>query len=73
MKDTSDAQIHKLHDWLRLHVGSHQMPAKWYVLDDMPRTSRGKINRIQVAAKCAGLGPVDLRRVLSGPSQDPSE
>ncbi|HUJ72174.1 MAG TPA: class I adenylate-forming enzyme family protein [Verrucomicrobiae bacterium] len=71
LKDPCNQSLRALHDWLAGHVAKHQMPARWYLLDDMPRTSRGKINRSQVAQKCAGLSPVDLRRVLG--TQKPSE
>ena len=71
LKTPGDENVRALHDWLARHVGKHQMPARWYLLDDMPRTSRGKINRSQVAQKCAGLSPVDLRWVLE--NQKPSE
>ena len=71
LKDASDAGFHQLHEWLARHLGKHQMPARWYVLDEMPRTSRGKINRAQVAQKCEKGKPVDLRRL--GGAQKPSE
>jgi acyl-CoA synthetase (AMP-forming)/AMP-acid ligase II len=71
LKDPADESIRALHDWLVRHIARHQMPARWYILDEMPRTSRGKINRSQVARKCDGLQPVDLRRVLG--AQKPSE
>ena len=50
-----------LYRWARHHLAAHQMPRRWYVVDEIPRTSRGKVNRAQVAARCAGLSPVDLR------------
>ena len=64
LKDPGDESIRALHDWLTRHIAKHQMPVHWYLLDDIPRTSRGKINRSQVARKCDGLQPMDLRRVL---------
>lgn len=64
LKDAGDETIRSLHGWLRKHIAKHQMPVKWYVLGEMPRTSRGKINRSQVADKCARLQPVNLQQVL---------
>ncbi len=55
------ATLRRLHDWLAQHLARHQMPRRCYVVDEIPRTSRGKINRSAVAARCAGLSPVDLR------------
>lgn len=43
------------------HLATYQLPRRWYVVDQIPRTSRGKVSRAQVAARCAGLRPVDLR------------
>jgi acyl-CoA synthetase (AMP-forming)/AMP-acid ligase II len=48
-----------LHKWTASHLAQHQMPVRWYVLPEIPRTSRGKINRRQVAEHCATLRPVD--------------
>jgi acyl-CoA synthetase (AMP-forming)/AMP-acid ligase II len=71
LKDAGDTGLRQLHDWLARHIAQHQMPARWYALEEMPRTSRGKINRAQIAQKCDGLKPVDMRRILG--AQKPSE
>jgi acyl-coenzyme A synthetase/AMP-(fatty) acid ligase len=42
------------------------MPVRLYLVDALPRSSRGKINRDRVSEICAGLSPVDLKSVLSG-------
>ena len=36
-------------------LGRHQMPVRWYLLETIPRTSRGKINRDRVAESCRSL------------------
>jgi acyl-CoA synthetase (AMP-forming)/AMP-acid ligase II len=36
-------------------LAQHQMPVCWYVVDEIPRTSRGKINRAAVAETCLAL------------------
>jgi len=64
LKDPGEDSLRRLHDWLTKHIAKHQMPARWYALDEMPRTSRGKINRAQVARRCETLPAVDLRRIL---------
>ncbi len=64
LKATGDADIKGFHDWLKHHLAKHQMPQRWYLLDDIPRTSRGKVNRSDVARRCGSLSPVDLRKVL---------
>jgi len=65
LDDTSDRSIAGLHQWLDVRLAQHKHPVKWYLLDEIPRTSRGKINRETVAASCAGLEPVDLRAILN--------
>jgi acyl-coenzyme A synthetase/AMP-(fatty) acid ligase len=49
-------------------LAKHQMPKSWYLVEEIPRTSRGKINRAAVAASCAALSAVDLRSLLRQPS-----
>lgn len=36
-------------------LAHHQMPVRWYVVEAIPRTSRGKINREHVAETCRKL------------------
>jgi acyl-CoA synthetase (AMP-forming)/AMP-acid ligase II len=42
-------------------LSAHQLPRRWYVLPQVPRTARGKLDRAAVAAACAGLPARDLR------------
>lgn len=51
--------IRNLYDWVRLHLASHQVPVRWYLLNEIPRTSRGKVNRESVAKRCSSLRPID--------------
>jgi long-chain acyl-CoA synthetase len=60
LKSCGAETLPRLHAWARGHLAAYQMPRRWYVMDQIPRTSRGKVNRGQVAARCAGLHPVDL-------------
>ena len=64
LEDDRDATILALRTWMRRHLAEHKMPVKWYLLDAIPRTSRGKINRETVAQKCAELAPVDMPGLL---------
>jgi acyl-CoA synthetase (AMP-forming)/AMP-acid ligase II len=66
LRDPSAATLGALRDWMALHLARHQMPRRWYVVDEIPRTSRGKVNRSAVAARCAGLRPVAPRVAGSG-------
>ncbi len=66
LENTSADTLRDLYQWMKHHLATHQLPVKWYLLDAIPRTSRGKINRDSVADACAALEPVDLKAVLSG-------
>jgi acyl-CoA synthetase (AMP-forming)/AMP-acid ligase II len=66
LRSRDDDTLGRLHAWLRHHVAAHQMPRRWYVLEALPRTSRGKLNRAEVAALCARAAPVDPRRLPRG-------
>jgi acyl-CoA synthetase (AMP-forming)/AMP-acid ligase II len=58
--DTAATRI-SLYDWTRRHLGRHQLPNRWYVVGEIPRTSRGKVNRARTAQFCTGLEPSEMR------------
>ena len=64
--DGSDATVRALHAWMTHHLAEPKMPSRWWVVGEIPRTSRGKINREAVKAACAGKPALDLVRILSG-------
>jgi acyl-CoA synthetase (AMP-forming)/AMP-acid ligase II len=67
LNDAADSTLVDLFDWTNRHLARHQLPQRWYVLPEIPRSSRGKVNRVSVGEQCAGLTPVDLaglRRTL---------
>jgi oxalate---CoA ligase len=61
LRERDPATLGALKEWMAIRLARHQMPRRWYLVDEIPRTSRGKVNRSAVAARCAGLEPVDLR------------
>jgi acyl-CoA synthetase (AMP-forming)/AMP-acid ligase II len=63
----ADATLGALYRWCRERLAAHQMPRRWYRVDAIPRSPRGKVNRAAVAALCAGLAPLGLRGVARGP------
>ncbi|MGH7787062.1 MAG: class I adenylate-forming enzyme family protein [Candidatus Binatia bacterium] len=67
LRQADEATLRRLHGWMGEHLAKHQMPKRWYVVDEIPRTSRGKINRAAVAARCAVQPAVDLRGLLREP------
>jgi acyl-CoA synthetase (AMP-forming)/AMP-acid ligase II len=58
LEDGDPTTLRDLRQWMSEHLAKHQMPKRWYVVDEIPRTSRGKINRSAVAARCTQLQPV---------------
>jgi len=66
--NVEDESLRDLYRWTSQHLAQHQMPKRWYIVDEIPRTSRGKVNRAGVAARCASLQPVDMRTLLRAPS-----
>jgi acyl-CoA synthetase (AMP-forming)/AMP-acid ligase II len=57
LKEPRADNLQRLREWTRQHLAQHQLPRRWYLLDEIPRTSRGKVNRTQVAERCAALTP----------------
>jgi len=62
---TDDGTLVALHRWSAAHLAAHQLPKLWYVLDGIPRTSRGKVNRSFVAAQCERHRPVPFAELLA--------
>jgi acyl-CoA synthetase (AMP-forming)/AMP-acid ligase II len=66
MEEGDDETVRELYGWVKRHLAEYQMPVRWYVVEGIPRTSRGKINRAGVAERCAGLTPVNMRGLVQG-------
>jgi acyl-CoA synthetase (AMP-forming)/AMP-acid ligase II len=66
LSDRGDASVRALHAWMKERLAEPKMPVKWFVVEAIPRTSRGKINRDVVKETCAGLAPLDLAGILRG-------
>ena len=61
-----DATIRSLYEWMKSQLAEHKMPMRWWVNDEIPRTSRGTINRDAVKAFCVPRDALDLSRILAG-------
>ena len=68
--NSEDATIRALYEWMKSQLAEHKMPVRWWVIDEIPRTSRGKINRDAVKAFCVTRDALDLARILDGESRD---
>jgi len=64
LSDQSDTIINHLQSWIESHLAQHKHPVRWYLLDEIPRTSRGKINRDSVAQQCKPREPLDLQKIF---------
>jgi acyl-CoA synthetase (AMP-forming)/AMP-acid ligase II len=64
LKEKDDKTLRELHNFMKDHLARHQMPVRWYLVDEIPRTSRGKINRDQVARTCSRINPINLKSIL---------
>jgi acyl-CoA synthetase (AMP-forming)/AMP-acid ligase II len=63
-----DGELLDMLDRVQERLASHQMPVRWYSVSEIPRTSRGKVNRRNVAEACGALEPLDWRRMKEAPA-----
>ena len=63
MQSSDNTNLQELFKWTRHHLAEHQMPRRWFLLSEIPRTSRGKVNRGQVAEACRNLDPIGMDRL----------
>jgi acyl-CoA synthetase (AMP-forming)/AMP-acid ligase II len=61
LSDPSDQGLREVRRAAAQRLAPHQLPVRWYLVSEIPRTSRGKVNRRRVAEACAALEPADLR------------
>jgi acyl-CoA synthetase (AMP-forming)/AMP-acid ligase II len=65
LADQRDETICALYSWLKAHLAEHKLPSRWWIIDAIPRTARGKINRDAVKAACEKRPALDLPSVLA--------
>jgi acyl-CoA synthetase (AMP-forming)/AMP-acid ligase II len=66
LQDRQEQTIRELHDWMKSHLADHKLPSRWWVMETIPRTSRGKVNRDAVKAACEQQSALDLPSILGG-------
>lgn len=69
LKSANNENLLGLYHQFKLHLAKFQIPQRWYLLPEIPRTSRGKVNRAKVAQECAGLEPIDYRALAKAEGQ----
>jgi acyl-CoA synthetase (AMP-forming)/AMP-acid ligase II len=60
------AAVGDLYRWMRERLAEGKLPARWWLVDAIPRSERGKVSREAVREACAGRPPLDLTRILQG-------
>lgn len=65
LRDTREETIRGLYSWMKSHLAEHKMPSRWWAVEAIPRTSRGKINRDAVKAACEKLPALNLASILA--------
>jgi acyl-CoA synthetase (AMP-forming)/AMP-acid ligase II len=68
LSDRDHDTIRALHAWMKTHLADHKLPSRWWIIETIPRTSRGKINREAVKAACEKGPALDLPSILGGKS-----
>ena len=58
------ATMKALHSWISDHLAGHKIPTTWFLLEEIPKTSRGKVKRGELADHCAERTPVDMAQIL---------
>jgi acyl-CoA synthetase (AMP-forming)/AMP-acid ligase II len=68
LESNDPTTLRDLYRWTRSRLAPHQMPQRWYMVNEVPRTSRGKVSRPNVAEWCAASTPLDVSALLAGDS-----
>ncbi|HEY7434768.1 MAG TPA: class I adenylate-forming enzyme family protein [Methylomirabilota bacterium] len=66
LTEGGDAAVREVYGWIRERLAEGKLPARWWLLDAIPRSERGKVSREAVREACAGRPPLDLTRILQG-------
>ncbi|HSL47669.1 MAG TPA: class I adenylate-forming enzyme family protein [Candidatus Deferrimicrobiaceae bacterium] len=61
-----DAAVRDLYRWMRERLNEAKLPARWWLVDAIPRSERGKVSRDAVRDACVARPPLDLTRILQG-------
>jgi acyl-CoA synthetase (AMP-forming)/AMP-acid ligase II len=72
LKPPRQQSIERLHRHAEAELAPFQLPRRWYLVDEIPRTARGKLNREAVARHCAGTAPLDFRALADAARARPA-
>jgi len=51
-----EIDLDALRQWTKQRLVQEKLPDRWYIVDQIPKTDRGKVNRQNVAAHCLARG-----------------
>jgi acyl-CoA synthetase (AMP-forming)/AMP-acid ligase II len=71
LQSADAATVRALHEWMKRHLAEHKLPVRWHVVDEIPRTSRGKVNRGDVMRSCLSAAPYDLAAAIRDGASKP--
>lgn len=66
LESPDPANIRALHAWMKERLAEHKLPTRWWLVESIPRTSRGKLNRAAVKASCEAQPELGLSKILQG-------
>lgn len=52
LRSGSDIDVPALRQWCAERISREKVPVRWLIVDEIPKTDRGKIVRSEVAAQC---------------------
>ena len=55
LKNKIQIETHQLENWCRQHLESFQIPTRWFILNDLPINSRGKVSRHSLREFCLAI------------------
>ncbi len=61
LRNPSEDALSAVYAQVLIRLAKHQLPRRWYIVETIPRTERGKVRRASVAAMCAQKPATDLR------------
>jgi acyl-CoA synthetase (AMP-forming)/AMP-acid ligase II len=66
LTEPGDVAVREVYGWIRERLAEGKLPARWWLVDAIPRSERGKVSREAVREACAARPPLDLSRILQG-------
>ena len=56
--EDTNFEFGNLKKWIKERLSKEKIPSKWFLLDEIPKTDRGKVNRFNVAELCKTKSPI---------------